>query len=57
MPLAKIDESKNWSDRAARMRARATGTTNKTAANLMSDLADDYEKAAEKSKGRELRGT
>jgi hypothetical protein len=56
MPLAKIDESKNWSDRAARMRVRAMGTTNKTASNLMSDLADDYEKAADKAKGRELNG-
>jgi hypothetical protein len=56
MSLVKIDKFKNWSDRAAKMRALAMGTTNKTAANLMSNLADDYEKAADNAKGRELGG-
>lgn len=49
MPSRNTDDPQHWRDRAAKMRALALTMDDQTAVTLMSDLADDYDKIAEKA--------
>jgi hypothetical protein len=47
-----IYDSKHWRDRATEMRALAEGMSNSRPAQLLNDLADDYDKLADRAEDR-----
>jgi hypothetical protein len=47
-----IYDSKHWRDRATEMRALAESMSNSRPAQLLIDLADDYDKLAERAEFR-----
>jgi hypothetical protein len=50
-----IYDSKHWRDRAAEMRALANGMSGSKPAQLLIDLADDYDKLAARAEVRRER--
>jgi hypothetical protein len=47
-----IYDSKHWRDRATEMRALADGMSGSKPAQLLNDLADDYDKLADRAEVR-----
>lgn len=56
MPVRDLNDAKHWRDRAAEMRALAEGMSNAQAARLMFNLANDYDKLAERAEERAKSG-
>jgi hypothetical protein len=52
MPLRDLNDSKHWRDRAAEMRVLAEEMRDADAACLMHDLANDYDKLADRAAER-----
>jgi hypothetical protein len=52
MPCPAVNDVKAWRDRAAEMRALADGYADKEAARIMCQLADDYDKLADRAEER-----
>jgi len=50
-----IYDSKHWRDRATEMRALADGMSGSKPAQLLNDLADDYDRLAERAEFRRER--
>ena len=50
-----IYDSKHWRDRAAEMRALADNMSNSKPAQLLNDLADDYDRLADRAEVRRER--
>jgi hypothetical protein len=48
----KVYDSKHWRDRATEMRALADSMSNSGPGQLLNDLADDYEKLADRAEVR-----
>jgi len=49
MALNHVNDVKHWRDRAAEMRVLAEGMKDPQTTQIMSDLANDYEKLADRS--------
>jgi len=53
-PPHTYDDPKHWCDRAAEMRGLADGVANVEARRMMLELADDYDKLADRAAKRQM---
>jgi len=52
MPATHVNDDKHWRERAAQMRALSTTTKDPEVRTLMLQLADDYDKLADRAIAR-----